>query len=151
MCAWIAAGLLALPVAGVAAYLPMIGPAPLRFQAPPHPPMAAPVPLVQDPIPEPEPDSTAAASPAATNPPPAQLEAVVIVAKSPDPADATNAPPAVLGPTDASLITPQMMMHFFQRKFGDTNGPNTDVVLPFVFTPPVPLSRPASKATFSTP
>ncbi|HEY2952442.1 MAG TPA: hypothetical protein VGK40_07665 [Verrucomicrobiae bacterium] len=151
VCAWIAGGLLALPVAGLAAYLPMIGPAPLRFQAPPRVATASPPALIPDTDPETEPNSTAAALPSGTNATPAQLEPIVSVAKSPDPIDVTNAPPAFTGPADANLITPQMMMHFFPRQLGDTNGVDTGLLLPFVFSPPVPASRTPSKATYSTP
>jgi hypothetical protein len=151
VCAWVAGLLLAWPGASLAAYLPMIGPVPLRFEAPTHLPTASPLPLVQDSVPEPETNVTAAVPPPNTHAAPAQPESIVIVAKSPDPADATNAPPAFIGPIDASLVTPQMMMHFFQLKSGDTNGPNTDVVLPFAFTPPVPAPRPPSKASYFTP
>ena len=49
------------------------------------------------------------------------------------------------------LVTPQMLLHFFHQRIGDTNSPGTGVVVPLMFIPPQPGPRPSSKALYTTP
>ena len=142
-----AGSLCVLPWAVAAAYLPAIGPAPLRLQPPPAPSVVAavaPVLTEERPAAADTPASDPVSAPATNAVPVA--DPVVTTAKSPSdflPADSTNALPTFSVPADPSLITPQMMMQFFQRQTAPTNATNaTDagVLLPFVFTPPVPVA-----------
>lgn len=148
-----------------AAYLPVIGPGPLRFESLPEPVAVAPAVPVAIPA-EPAPaapttnDSDAPLVPFPILAPPvpeanSQTNTVSSVPAPEASLNGTNNSTSALEPGWAKpqndFISPQMMLHFFQRKFGETNAPETGVVVPVNFTPPSPGPRPASKATYVTP
>jgi hypothetical protein len=150
-----------------AAYLLLLGPGELRFQAaapPPTPPATVATTVLPSPPPPPEPapppaplptdgtNAVAPPAPAATNTAPAA--SVTVVASSPLTADdlaalgLTNRNFSVGGAVDPARITPQMLMYYFQQAFSGTNAPPSAVALPLFFMPPVPLARPSSRATY---
>lgn len=144
-----------------AAYLPVIGPGPLRFQPAPAPvvlPLPAAVPVEVSVAP----GVSGVVQPGAGEVQDdlgASSNAVVTTVKSPAlPGTGTETtgldglsmpvPPG----TANELITPQMLLHFFHQRFDDTNGSGTGgVVVPLRFVPPQPGSRPPSKAVYTSP
>lgn len=161
----------ALSASAGAAYLAVIGPAPLRFEA-----RARPVPrarallpplLMQDPLP-PAPPTNAVTQTTATNPPPAMVTTNLPVAVAPHlpvvtTVSVTNPPPLVLlpGPLQPtgpllgplfdpnSLLTAQMLIHYF-RPLG-TNASGANVAVP-LFIPPRPAPPPPSSTVrYTTP
>lgn len=147
-------------------YLPTVGPSPLRFQAPARVSSGFSLALVRMP-------DSAPAGPPLTSPAPANSPApssdnspVVTDSNAPIsgfsgwPPDETNAeaggvgsgPPVQISPTvPASLpipLTPQMLLPYFQPVNLGTNGGTGTAVIPLVFTPPVPVVPPPSRATY---
>lgn len=149
-------------------YLPVAGPAPLRFSHPAVqkaptfqlPPLATvdPRPAAPDgpAIPVPAHAAGASNSPAAspsvpvpdnagglTNPVPAFSEPLAPLPFNPV---VTNAIEVVR--PDTENLTPQMFMKFFSGRPG-TNGPGVSIIAPMPFVPPAPPA-PSSTATFQT-
>jgi hypothetical protein len=153
----------ALQALGMAAYLPVIGPAPLRFLPPPSKPRAHCVwTLLPPDLP---------IQPRPTNGPPPLSVADEAGGLSGNGADAENVaqcPPtvdptalanlmtnrqfnSVSGAADSSFFTPQMMMPFFQAPAPGTNNTRFGVWGSVLFVPPVPSGRPTSKAAYTSP
>lgn len=164
----------ALSASAGAAYLAVIGPAPLRFEARacPAPRARALLPplLMQDPLPTALP-TNAISQTTAPNPPPAMVTTNLPVAVVPNlpvvtTVSVTNPPPVVLlpgplqptgpllgplfDPNDPnSLLTAQMLIHYF-RPLG-TNASGATVGVP-LFIPPRPApSPPSSTVRYTTP
>jgi len=157
--------LVACPLGGLSDYLPVIGPAPLRF---------APLPKTADrgglsllhPD-NPPASSSPASSEVATNPD-KPLPDVVTVVKSPGMTE-TNGEPLEFGPwpapmgmwpsgsvsnsaaADLSFMVPQIFWPLFQRKQAATNAVEPEVITPVMFLPPTRAHRPGSKATYAAP
>lgn len=143
---------------GVAAYLPVVGPSVIRFQKPPKPPQAR---LAQDPLPVPAPEigtNQAAVTNHAAAVPVASPESLTVKSPAPPPDDATatNEPSLTLLPplpsSTGSAITPQMLVPFFYQKTPEaqSQGKETGVIGPLLFTPPRAGPKASSKATFKT-
>lgn len=157
-----------------AGYLAVIGPAPLRFEtrAQPFPRARALLPplLMQDPLPPVLP-TNAVTQATATNPPPAMMTTNLPVAIVPNlpvaPVLPVTNPPVVLLPSALppptgpllgplfdpndpnSLLTAQMLIHYF-RPLG-TNASGANVAVP-LFIPPRPASPPPSSTVrYTTP
>lgn len=137
------------------AYLPSVGPAPLRSR-PTVPRVAvAPAPEalpVKPAVDVPHPSETFTA----LTPPTNVLVAVATNAVVPGPEEpivsASPAPiqPSTLSPVAADPVTPQMMLEYFQQN-GGTNGPVRGISVPMLFLPPVPIVRPDSSAGLNPP
>lgn len=166
----------ALSATAGAGYLAVIGPAPLRFETRPRPlPRAIAMlpPLnMQDPLPPaPATNTVAEATPPSPPPPPppavatnlpvATISQVPIVPLLPP----TN-PPVLLVPTPLppptgpllsplfdpndpnSLLTAQMLIHYFRPQ--GTNAAGANIAVP-LFIPPRPASPPSSTVRYTTP
>ena len=125
-------------VAGKAqtAYLPTVGPAPLRFRADYKP-------VVHIKLPPPTPTGQSGAS--------APTPTAPLVVGVPVPATQTNQtvvqPPAVVeSPRPDGVVSPQMLLKYFSRS---TNA--ADANAPLNFTPPPQPEPPSSRAEYSTP
>jgi hypothetical protein len=121
-------------------YLTRVGPAPLRFQAPPPPAdQMVPLPPLAMKDPEPEPEFFGPLTPEDWKPP------VVEAVQAP--------PPMVVAPqlaaTDpAAGFSPQMLIQFFNGRKGTNQDYN--IVVPYQFNPPPATTIPAppSRATY---
>lgn len=156
-----------------AGYLAVIGPAPLRFETRPRPlPRALAIlpPLVmQDPLPLAPSTNTVAEVPPPNPPPPAvatNLPVATITQVPIVPLLPPTNPPVVLVPTPLppptgpllgplfdlndpnSLLTAQMLIHYFRPQGTNTSG--TSVAVP-LFIPPRPASPPSSTVRYTTP
>ncbi|MDW8343914.1 MAG: hypothetical protein RMM51_05420 [Verrucomicrobiae bacterium] len=108
-----------------AGYLPVCGPAPLRWQ-----PVSKPVREVRALPPLPSP------TPIAQPPMPAPVET---------PQQTVEAG----GQTNVPLVTAEMWLELFRLRSSEaTNAPTTGVVIPFGFVPPAPAPQPGSRARF---
>ena len=150
-------------------YLPVLGPGPLRFRAPPPPPGDRPVlpplpkgdevPIVkEEPVmPYLVPDLSTLLTPPAplALPPPVLDEPAPTVIKASSPVLAPSATTTISGPVvesdSGNLLTPQMLVQFFRSQAGRTNGTGTILAVPAFTPPPPPTPPPSSTATFSTP
>ncbi len=150
--AMVGLGLVAPQTGAAGGYLALIGPAPLRFQKPaPVASLVLPPLLMHDPVlppPEVDPVPAAAKPPEPPLGPPApvlptvlaapQTNAVIVIVPPatvlPTPAFDTNAPP---------ILTPQMLMHFFNH----TNRAPS-IVMPVEFNPGRPPAAPSSTSTY---
>ena len=169
----VAAGLL-LVVAGWAAtlqadYLPVTGPAPLRFQAPAAPREVVPLPplrMVDPPPPvSPPPDLASARTNSLAGqkgaPPTASQAAALAASGGTDgsvlpvaPPPGNDLPPVAgesLPPSSAvsPIVTPQMLVQFFWG--AGSNAPPRAFVMPTFVPPSPPDVAPSSSATYSTP
>lgn len=114
-------------------YLARIGPAPLRFQAPPK-----------------GPDHTVALPPLKMTEPAPELREVttneIAIVETPV---APTPPPAqpIIAPTEPAF-TPQMLLQFFNQ---NSTNYETSVFVPYQFNPPVTplIPAPPSKATYT--
>ena len=134
-------------------YLTVIGPSPIRLQAPPAP---APPPVVPPPLPPPETNaSETEAHPDNDQPPMATAAPIlfepIIVQAGGD----TNFVSSILGqlgsPPDQEWLTPQMLVPYYRELGSGTNGTGKVVIVPPTFVPPAPMSRPSSKALYTVP
>jgi hypothetical protein len=160
-----------------AAYLPVVGPASIRFQVPPKS-ESAPPPLPGPPAPEiaadtnsasaqgdttattPLPESVAAKSPLPIEAEPAgtndfsQLPPWTLVPRDRALASPTTPSPeaysAGLAPSASELVTPQMLIPFFYNSPAGTNGVQMGVAGSLMFAPPRPAPRASSKAALKT-
>lgn len=125
------------------AYLTKVGPVPLRFlSAEPPATNFVRMPL---PAPKPPPAVTPAASEDATPKkaaPPTPPAAAPQAASPPAPAEPTVAPPAA-----DPMISPQMLMKFFNHS---TNGSSSGILAPMDFAPPSSAKPASGSATYST-
>lgn len=108
-----------------AGYLPVCGPAPLRWSPAPQPagvaealpPLLPAIPVAQPPMPQ-----------------PVESESRTVEAG---------------GTTNAPLVTAEMWLELFRLRSGEPAGvPPTGVVIPFGFVPPAPPAQPGSRATY---
>lgn len=108
-------------------YLPVCGPAPLRWQPPAKPvaggialpPLPAPSTVAQPPMPPP------------VDPAPQLVEAG--------------------GQTNMPLVTPEMWLELLRKHESATaDAPGTGVIIPFGFTPPVMSAPSGSRAVYKT-
>jgi len=140
-------------------YLPLVGPAPLRFLAEPAP---ATVVTNRPPLPAPIPAPTAATLSFEEDEvldwadlPAEGTNSAAIVARSPLfsflPGGDTNAIGAFSTQPSNELITPQVLLHYFHQRFGETDDPAAGVVVPLMFIPPQLGPRSPSKAVFASP
>lgn len=146
-------------------YLPVSGPAPLRFHRPPEHkpagPRLAPLPTI-DPRPaEPSPVPSApvaGATAVSSNSPSETLSRPSIGEPVPAVASEPVSPPPPFNPVvtngiefvrpDTENLTPQMFMKFFSGRPG-TNSSGLTIIAPMPFVPPAPPA-PSSTATFQT-
>jgi len=119
-------------------YLPKIGPAPLRFQAPGKgPDISALLPPLA--MSDPAPLEEFIGPPASTNAP-------VAIEPLADPAPAPQEPRVTAQPSEP-LLSPQMLMQFFNR---DATNHNVNVLVPYQFNPPpANIPAPPSRATYN--
>jgi hypothetical protein len=147
---WVVAGtalpVLAFSVLASAGYLPVVGPVPLRFRQPALPATN----LVRMTLPPPETEPATASIPdnaeakktaPAPNPPPAAPPPAA------SPTVATNPAEPAATPASEPMISPQMLMKYFNRS---TNGVSGGILAPVDFAPPAPAKPPSSTATYST-
>jgi hypothetical protein len=142
-------------------YLALLGPAPLRFQETPPPALHVALPPlamtnevpreVSPPAAPPVPCPAAPPADTAVDPfewswlstDPSEAPGTAPAA-APDLWPAPPEPPPATAPT---LITPQMLLEYFQPLRAGTNGPAT-LSVPVQFYPPTPLPAPSSRATY---
>ena len=137
------------------AWLPAIGPAPMRFQAPDPishatlPPLAMEDPPAGPPLARTEPSAAATSHPASATPPGSPLPAPPSTGPAPAPT-APNAqpgsPPLLAGP-EAPIVTPQMLVQFFKPVGSNNLG---GVWSTPVFIPPNPPPTKSSTATYQS-
>ena len=138
---------------GVAAnpgYLPVVGPAALRFRPAPQ----SATNLVRMPLPPPDPPPSTPPSIPSTPPPAPGTEA-----KTTPPAAAPSSPPVLFTATNSPAepdatpsgaepkISPQMLLKYFNRS---TNGTVGGIIAPVDFAPPAAAKPASSTATYST-
>jgi hypothetical protein len=144
--------LLCLPANG-GAYLPAIGPVPMRFEAAAVPAkILAWIPSVAD----------KPAAPAVTNLPPAIPAVSTEIAgaippmgtKADSPGSSmpenlsTNSPPEAHSAGDLLVVTPEMLVDYFKPGSDATNQTNVRVVTPVGFMPPPSVASPSSQASY---
>lgn len=135
-------------------YLPVAGPAPLRFQAPPRPKASLkPLPPLEIAEPAGAPSEPEPAGGAGGNARTGSTGAAANTTSPPTPgtqadsaASATGAGADTAGSPDG-LLTPQMLVKYFLS--GPTNAPANSVFIPLGFRPPQPGAPPSSQATYS--
>lgn len=126
-------------------YLARVGPAPLRFQAPPKAPEEI-VPLPPLAMKDPDPEPPQMFGPP---PPPVDWEAPSEETIHAQP-QVVVAPQVVPVPIDpAATLTPQMFLQFFNEHRG-TNG-DFSISVPYQFSPPpvMTIPPPPSRATYT--
>jgi len=156
---------MAFPIGGLSDYLPVIGPAPLRFALPAKPASRSGLSILHPD--NPPASSSPASSEVATNPD-KPLPDLVTVVKSPEMTE-TNGETQEFGPwpapfgmwpsgslsnsaaADFSLMVPQTLWPLFQRKHAGTNAVEPEVITPVIFLPPTRTHRPESKSTYVAP
>ena len=159
-------GLVAAHTGDASDYLAAIGPAPLRFQKPalaaslalppllmhdPGPPHPEVVPTNSAPVdadPRPAAEAPASASAPALPPVPVATptHAVDVVLPPPD-----LPPPARSDPDAPPILSPQMLLHFFNKWSGTNSVSTTTIVAPVEFIPPRPSAPPSSTSTYLSP
>lgn len=146
-----------------AAYLPAIGPSPLRFLAPPKCVSSPTISLVDI-----KPTGTTNASvfesigsdASLASIPPTNLvlsDSTNLTATSPEPERDKTFDGSlgyrefglVGGASGSVFVPPQNMAHFFQCQLTQTNALRRGVVFPFIFVPPVPGEKHPSKSVYS--
>lgn len=161
----------ALSASAGAGYLALVGPVPVRFESRVKPIAAArallPPLLMQDPLP-PTPATNTVAAPTENPPPPAPptppvvpvvpppVAPTITVTNAPAPLPPAPIPPAtgpLLSPLGGnydptSLLTPQMLIHYFRPQ--GTNAAGVNVLAP-IFLPPPPPTPPGSTVRYTTP
>jgi hypothetical protein len=135
---------LAFAVSAGPGYLPVVGPAPLRFRAD-LPPAAN---VVKMPLPPPEPSPAAPTSAATAPTASADLQTNAAPAAAPVLLTATNTPVTSEAAPGSSepRISPEMLLRFFTPS---TNRPASGVIAPLDFAPPATAKPPSSTATYS--
>ena len=136
-------------------YLPLVGPPPLRFEAPPpraaEPFILSPLAFVEPrpAVPLVEPLTSITPTPSLdTNitapPPPSPNLTTPLPGAEPTPANAIVAAPSFIEP-----LGPQLFMKYFTGRHG-TNSTGISIYSPVGFVPPTPIAPPSSSATFQT-
>jgi hypothetical protein len=130
---------LGLPLAN-AAYLPITGPSDLRFQ-----PVHAPVVITPPPLPVPQPPKAeidpTPITPIPVTHPSTNVEDINLEAKSPPELENNGSyeHQGYFNSGSDALITPQMMVPFFQNNLPGTNAPSKPMS-PIWFKPPMPAN-----------
>jgi len=142
---------------GLADYLRMIGPAPLRFEPAPKPipsGMLSRLTPDEDSASPPEISSTTSnPSPAQASLPIVQPESIVTSVKSPglgETNESTIELMSWISPEQPDVIGPQTFLPYFRRSVGATNTEPERARAPLIFIPPTRAQRSPSKATYST-
>jgi hypothetical protein len=150
--AWSAVGI----NGAIGAYLPALGPAPLRFQSPPAfvatVSMLPPLRSAEAEVLEPEPAVTneaAAAEPPVVQPaaPAVSAERKNTLAEAVPPVESAPPPPPVEIPA-TPIVTPQMLIEYFRPSATGTNA-GTSVIIPGAFLPPQSAPPSSSAATYN--
>ncbi len=139
-----------------AAYLPLIGPPPLRFEKATDgskkiiwiPPA-----LVQPAVAvETNPPSVTSSMPVnnIVQPPPANGPASGPVSVSPENLS-TKSTEQTKSANDLLVVTPEMLVDYFKPNNNATNAANVRVLAPVNFTPPASVSMPSSQAIYRSP
>ena len=144
-------------------YLPAVGPSPLRFQSPPARVIAIALPPLQmgteEPPAPPVPVDIAPVEIAVTPLAPAVAQPATSNAIAPTPtptatnvvtAIAANRAPTVIVPeTEAApVVSPQMLLQFFQTKAASSTNREVSVMTPLGFNPARPAPTPSSTAAY---
>lgn len=140
-----------------AAYLPLAGPAPLRFEADMAQTFVFSPAKSDDPTPvveTVEPPANAAPETALVSTTNTNANAAQPTLVTPSIGESTASTPAAASPAagDMLVVTPQMLAEFFKPMPGATNGAGVSVFapVPLGFTPPVERTPPSSRATYRT-
>ena len=154
---------------GPSAYLPKVGPAPLRFQLPPRSVTPLPLPLLAmaDPVTpvvakqaQPPPGPSPVQAPTRVEESPPDLwDTFLAEATRPAPDSPVAAPPREEAPGGASAapplpnVTPQMLVKFFNQSPGSSNRVGVEFLAPPSFFKPAtpPGGGASSTATYTTP
>jgi hypothetical protein len=144
------------PPARSAAYLPLVGPPPMRFEKATDgstkiswtPPALIPPAVVVEPTPQnvtPTIPVNNVVSP----------HSVVEPAKTPVPLPtenlSTNSTVQAKSANELLLVTPEMLVDYFKPNHNATNAANVRVLAPVNFTPPASASMPSSQASYISP
>jgi hypothetical protein len=137
-----------------AAYLPSVGPTPIRLKPKPKPFLALALP---EPIQSVE--TNVASISVGTNLVKTANFSETITVKSPLPLDGiagglgdpSQGLPPINGTSESPNVTPQMLVPFFHQSPTDKGGAEAQVVLPLIFAPPSVAPKPGGKATYSAP
>jgi len=123
-------------------YLPVVGPAPLRFRPVLQPSRHVPAPPAASTTePNPIPEKTKIVEPVTA-------PATLLSAPAPEPPVAAGQTNAVVEPSrPEDVVSPQMLIKYFNKS---TNGSSTMITAPIDFTPPRSGEPPSSKASYST-
>jgi hypothetical protein len=153
---WVAFAALMEPLARGAAYLPLVGPPPMRFEKAAvgaktiswTPPTLTPstiaietnVPSITSSIPA----NSVAQAPPAIEP---------VKAPVPLPAEnlSTNSTDQTRSANDLLVVTPEMLVDYFKPNDNATNATDVRVLVPVNFTPPASASIPSSQAIYRSP
>jgi len=150
---------------GLSAYLPKVGPSPLRFQPPPRRvvPLTLPSLAMADPAPpqaQPRPGPSPFEAPTKVEESPPDLwETFLADAINPAPDPAVTALPREQAPTEPPVappppnVTPQMLVKFFNQPPGASNRVGGEFLVPPGFFRPAtpPGGGASSTATYTTP
>jgi hypothetical protein len=145
---------LAAPSLVWAAYLPSVGPGPIRLKPKPKPFLAS---VLHEPVPSAETNGVSIS--VATNLVKTTNSPETITVKSPlplggvagFPGDPSQGLPPINGTPESPTVTPQMLVPFFHQPPTDKGGAETQVVLPLIFAPPALVPKPGGKATYTAP
>ena len=144
------------PPARGAAYLPLVGPPPMRFEKASDgprkiswtPPALIPPPVVV----EPNLPSVTATIPAnnVVSPHPVIEPANTPVSLPPENLS-TNSAVQTRSANELLVVTPEMLVDYFKPNHNATNAANVRVLAPVNFTPPASASMPSSQAIYISP
>ena len=137
------------------AYLPLIGPPALRFEAvvqykdilswmpKPKPAPIATVETNAQPVTSTIPSNNAVTTATVVTPEPTPVVST--------PANlSTNSSPQVQSANNMLVVTPEMLVDYFKPNNLNTNSSDVRVVAPVQFTPPAPASSPSSQAIYQS-
>ena len=152
----VALAVLTEPLTRGAAYLPLVGPPPMRFEkateSPKNiawtPPASIPPPIIV----EPTPPSVTTTIPDnnTVSPPPVIEPANTAVPVQPD-NSFTNSVVQARSANEMLVVTPEMLVDYFKPNNNATNAANVRVLVPVNFTPPASASMPSSQAIYRNP
>jgi hypothetical protein len=143
------------PMPHSGAYLPLIGPPALRFEAVVQykdiyawmpKPKPAPIAMVEtnsQPVNSTMPTNNAVTTATVVTPEPTSL-----VSSSEN--LSTNSSPPVQSANNLLVVTPEMLVDYFKPNNLNTNASDVRVVAPLQFTPPAPASSPSSQAIYQS-
>jgi hypothetical protein len=134
-----------------AAYLPAIGPTPLRFEIVRARSFAFPAKKKSDSSEKVQPTISIPTNASTSAPIEVEQSAVTPVAQQTNPIGEPVPPldnDASAPTSEMPMVTPQMLTEYLRPTPGVTNGPSTSVVVPFSFNPPSAKSPGESHATY---